>query len=62
MLRLLDAVCNACVVNLSVDDREKTADQRLIALDLEGNLLAKQLFEVPLDGFDLFLAERAGGV
>ena len=62
VLRLLDAVGNARVINLAVDDREKTADQRFVLLDLEGNLLAKHFIKVPLDGLDLFFAERAGGV
>ena len=62
MLRLLDAVGDARVIDLSIDDGEKTADQRFILLDLEGDLLAEQLVEVPLDGCNLFFAERAGCV
>ena len=62
VLRFLDAVGDACVVNLSVDNGEKTADERVVALNIERDLLAEQLFKMLLDGLDLFFAERAGGV
>ena len=62
VLRLLDAIGEARVVNLAVDNREETADQAVVLLNIEVDVLAQQLGKVLSNGTDLTFVKGTGNV